>query len=70
VFNQSDQAAILQNAPNGLWPFFIPSSDVASNQVRFDAQTGMAITTMTQPNHPLVIGENVLGIRQYLGHLS
>jgi hypothetical protein len=69
IYEKSDQQTILSNAPKGLWPFYTPtkSGDV-TNEVTFDRASGMKIETVTQSGNLLVLGANVLGIAQYLGH--
>jgi hypothetical protein len=69
IYSLSEQQTIRSNASRGLWPFFVPiKNSTATNMVTFDDVSGMKIETVTQPGNPLVIGANVLGIGQYLGH--
>jgi hypothetical protein len=70
TYNDADQKAIASNCSSGLWPLYIPSGPSASNTVTFDSDAGMRIETVTEPGRPLVLGANVLGITQYLGHRS
>lgn len=66
---KTDQQTIHRNASKGLWPFYAPTnSGTVTNEVNFDNTLGMKIETVTQPGNPLVIGNNVLAIAQYLGH--
>ena len=69
IYNELDQQTIRNNASRGLWPFYTPTkSDTVTNAVTFDDASGMKIKTITQPGNPLVIGANVIGVAQYLGH--
>lgn len=68
-FSEADQQTIRRNTSKGLWPFYTPSRNgIASNVVTFDNDKGMEIKIVTQPGNPVLIGENVLGMAQYLGH--
>jgi hypothetical protein len=70
LFSTTDQQTILDGAPLGFWPFYAPALDGSvSNLVSFGSSGGMEIEIVTQPGNPLVIGANVLGIAQFLGHL-
>lgn len=66
AYDSITQQRIQQNADKGLWPFYAPSGGAVSNTVTF-GQTGMRIETSMQPGHPVVLGENVIGIGRYLG---
>jgi hypothetical protein len=69
VFSATDQQVILDCAPLGFWPFYVPTlGGSVSNLVSFGSSGGMEIEIVTQPGNPLVIGANVLGIAQFLGH--
>jgi len=69
VFGAADQQTILDGAPLGFWPFYVPTLDGSvSNSVSFSGTGGAEIEIVSQPGHPLVIGANVLGIAQFLGH--
>jgi hypothetical protein len=69
IYSDRDQRVITSNALNGLWPFFVPSSGgFATNSVTFDETGAMRIEFFTEPQNPIVIGANVLGIARYLGH--
>jgi len=68
IYSNSDQDTVRGEAANGLWPFYLASSDVASNEVTFGEASGMKIETTTQPGHPIVLGANVLGVARFLGH--
>jgi hypothetical protein len=71
VFGATDQQVILDCAPLGVWPFYVPNlGGAVSNSVSFGSSGGMEIEIVTQPGNPLVIGANVLGIAQFLGHLG
>jgi len=70
VFGTADQQTILDGAPLGFWPFYAPTlGGAVSNSVSFAGTGGVEIEIVTQPGNPLVIGANVLGIAQFLGHL-
>jgi hypothetical protein len=61
-FTKDDQKVINDNAPQGLWPFFIKPGPrrIASTQPRFDAAGQMEITTTSLPGVPIVLGANVV----------
>jgi hypothetical protein len=68
-YSKTDQQTIQRNASKGLWPFYAPTNNgTVTNEVNFDNTKGMKIKTVTQPGNPLVMGNNVLAIAQYLGH--
>lgn len=68
IFCESDQQIILRNASQGLWPLYTPTdNNIVTNTVTFDNSNGMRIETITQPRNPVVIGNNVLPIANYLG---
>ena len=70
LFGTTDQQTILDGAPLGFWPFYAPTlGGSVSNLVSFGSSRDMEIEIVTQPGNPLVIGANVLGIAQFLGHL-
>lgn len=70
-FCKTDQQIIHCNASSGLWPFYIPSkNNMVTNVVIFDDVKGMKIETVAQPGNPLVIGNNILAIAQYLGQAT
>lgn len=68
TYSATDQQSILDHAAFGLWPFFLPAGEAALTEVTFD-DSSMVITTVIPPQNPFIIGENVLGIAQYLGHV-
>jgi hypothetical protein len=61
-----ERAEIESNASRGVWPFYVPESGFATNCVTFDAAGGMKIRTVTKRGNPAVIGNNVVGIAEYL----
>ena len=63
-FTEADRRSIQDNASKGLWPLYIP----ASNVVTFDGDNSLTIETITQPGIPVVLGNNVMEIGHYLGH--
>ncbi|AOW98830.1 hypothetical protein BJP34_04620 [Moorena producens PAL-8-15-08-1] len=68
-YSKTDQQTIHRNASKGLWPFYVPTKNGSvTNIVTFGDSKGMKIETVAQPGNPIVIGNNVLGIAQYLGH--
>jgi hypothetical protein len=68
-FCKTDQEMIQRNASYGLWPFYIPSNnETVTNMVTFDNGKEMKIDTVVQAGNPIVIGNNILSIAQYLGH--
>jgi hypothetical protein len=70
-YSKTDQQTIHRNASKGLWPFYAPTKNGSvTNLVTFDNTKGMKIETVTQTANPIVIGNNVLGVAQYLGHAS
>jgi hypothetical protein len=68
AYSSSDQEAIASNAGSGMWPFFISDGPAVTNSANFDNSGAMRIETITQANHPIVVGANVLDIGRYLGH--
>jgi hypothetical protein len=70
VFEADEQKTILENAPLGIWPFYIPAGGAVSSVVTFPQAGGMEIGIVTRPKNPLVIGDNVLSVGRYLGHGS
>jgi hypothetical protein len=68
-FREADRLSIKNNAPNGLWPLYIPDNkSEVSNKVTFDGDGSMNIETVTQAGTLVVLGNNVMEIGQYLGH--
>ncbi len=68
-FCKVDQQTIQRNAANGLWPFYSATkAGTVTNGVTFDDAKGMQIEVAIQPGNPIVLGNNVLGLAQYLGH--
>lgn len=68
IYSGFDQRIVVENALNGLWPFFVPDNDrLTHNAVTFDNAGTMRVETSTAPGMPVVIGANVLDIARYLG---
>jgi hypothetical protein len=68
TYEAAAQQAITDHAAAGLWPFYLKTSGTAvTNTVSFNATGTMTIVISAQPNHPLILGGDVLGIAQYLG---
>jgi hypothetical protein len=71
TYQAADQQAIADNAAAGLWPFYLHATSTAiPNTVSFDAAGTMTIAIAAEPNQPLILGGDVLGIAQYLGQLD
>lgn len=67
AFRESDRDAILANAHEGTWPFYLPAAEgFVTTEVGFD-RSHMTIETEVCPQRPLVIGATVLDIDSYLG---
>ena len=67
-FSDEDRKHIENSLPGGVWPFYFPDSDVAATKVYFDGPSETTFRIAVQPRQPFVMGNNVLGIDQYLGH--
>ncbi|UQI45840.1 hypothetical protein M1P56_16480 [Streptomyces sp. HU2014] len=69
VFPSDDQRVIKDKAAAGLWPFYVPTGDGATNKADFDKGRPRLETT-APAGRPLVIGAHVLPIARYLGGSS
>ncbi len=71
TFSKEDQHSIQHNAPNGLWPLYLPDNkDVVSNDVTFNEDDSLIIKTVTQSETLVLLGNHVMEISQYLGHAT
>lgn len=66
-YSEADRQSIRRNASKGLWPFYAPDGTPVTNSVTFDA-SGMRAQLSIRPQHPLVIGANILSTGRCLGH--
>jgi len=66
VLSREERAELESNAHRGSWPFYVPDSGIATNSITFGSAGGMKIRTVTKRGHPAVIGNNVVGIAEYL----
>lgn len=64
----SEEQAIIKSQPGaGYWPLYgAQLSPIITNEISFSAGT-MTIKSNTEPGHPVIIGNNVFKINQYLG---
>jgi hypothetical protein len=69
TFSQADQQQIQNGSAAGLWPFYSQSSTSGSStSAGFNAKGNMAVTITSDATTPIVIGANVFGIAQFVGH--
>lgn len=67
-FGATGQEVINAHVGQGMWPFYMPTGSAVTNAVDFDSEGRMTITTQSAVGNPFVLGGNVLGVAQYLGH--
>lgn len=67
-YSTTEQEIIRNNAGKGLWPLYASDSAVVCNEVSFQHQGTMSVTTTSEPQNPVFIGANILSTPQYLGH--
>ncbi len=68
-YSSEQQTEIHNNSHAGFWPFYSSGGgSSSSNTVTFDQSGAMTITTASQPGVPVVLGGNVLGVGQFVGH--
>jgi len=68
TYQAADQQMIADHAAAGLWPFYLQATGTrVTTTVSFDAAGTMTIAIAAEPNQPLILGGDVLGIAQYLG---
>lgn len=66
-FTIEEQAAIRSQIRSGYWPVYsLENTAVISNNISFEAGKTI-INFSSQPGNPVLIGNNVFGIKQYLG---
>ena len=65
---EADQAAIVAAAPAGIWPFYLPAGDAGvTSSVSFDARGALRVEVTAEPGHPVVLGQDVVSVEQFLG---
>lgn len=66
-FTSEEQAVIKSQLGAGYWPLYgDQQSPIIINEISFDPGN-MTIKCSTEPGHPILLGNNVLKINQYLG---
>jgi hypothetical protein len=66
-FTSEEQTIIKSQLGAGYWPLYGGQlSPVITNEISFDSGV-MTIKCNSEPGHPIIIGNNVVKINQYLG---